>query len=94
LNVGTANGASCSPQLQARVQDALSEQDDYDFIVNGRFKGGYITRRYGDPANGIDAVQLEISQRNYMDEESFAYDVTKAKTLQAIIRRLLEAALR
>ena len=42
----------------------------YDFVANGRFKGGYITRHYGDPANGIDAVQLEISQRIYMDEES------------------------
>jgi len=93
LNIGTANGASCSPQLQARLQDALGAQDDYDFVVNGRFKGGYITRRYGDPANGIDAVQLEISQRNYMDEESFAYDKAKAARLQATIRKLLDAAL-
>jgi len=94
LNIGTASGASCSPQLQARLQGVLAAQDDYDFIVNGRFKGGYITRRYGDPANGIDAVQLELSQRNYMDEESFAYDEGRAERLQAMIRRLLEAALR
>ena len=93
LNLGTANGASCSPQLQARLQGVLAAQDDYDFIVNGRFKGGYITRRYGDPANGIDAVQLEISQRNYMDEDSFAYDGTKAARLQSTVRRLLDAAL-
>jgi N-formylglutamate deformylase len=94
LNVGTANGASCSPQLQARLQGVLAAQDDYDFIVNGRFKGGYITRRYGNPTNGIDAVQLEISQRNYMDEDSFAYNDATAERLQAMIRRLLEAALR
>ena len=94
LNVGTASGASCSPQLQARLQRVLAAQGDYDFVVNGRFKGGYITRRYGDPANGIDAVQLEISQRNYMDEDSFTYDEAKAERLQAMIRRLLETALR
>jgi len=93
LNIGTANGASCSPQLQGRIERALAAQDDYGFVVNGRFKGGYITRRHGDPANGIDAVQLEISQRNYMDEASFGYDEAKAERLQAMIRHLLEAAL-
>jgi N-formylglutamate deformylase len=93
LNIGTANGASCSPQMQARLQGVLDAQNDYDFVINGRFKGGYITRHYGDPANGIDAVQLEISQRNYMDEESFEYDEAKAWRLQAMVRRLLLVAL-
>jgi N-formylglutamate deformylase len=93
LNLGTANGASCSPALQARLEAVLSAQDDYDFVANDRFKGGYITRHYGDPGRGIDTVQLEISQRNYMDEESFEYDEWKANRMQAVIRRLLEAAL-
>lgn len=93
LNLGTANGASCPPDLQARLQAVLAAQDGYDFIVNGRFKGGYITRHYGDPGNGIDAVQLEISQRIYMDEDSFAYDEAKATSAQHVIRRLLEATL-
>ncbi len=93
LNIGTANGASCSPALQARLASVLAAQDDYDFVVNGRFKGGYITRRYGDPANGIDAVQLEISQRNYMDEDSFVYDDAKAQRLQATVRGMIDAAL-
>ncbi len=93
LNLGTANGASCSPQLQSRLEGVLTAQDEYDFIANGRFKGGYITRHYGDPAGGIDAVQLEISQRIYMDEHTFAYDDAKAERAQAIIRQLLQAAL-
>ncbi|HEY0660480.1 MAG TPA: N-formylglutamate deformylase, partial [Lysobacter sp.] len=73
LNLGTAAGASCSPALQARLEAALAAQSRYDWVANGRFKGGYITRHYGDPAHGIDAVQLEISQRIYMDEATFAY---------------------
>lgn len=93
LNLGTAGGSSCSPQLQARLDAALAAQDRYDHVVNGRFKGGYITRHHGDPANGIDAVQLEISQRIYMDEVSFAYDQDKAIGAQQMIRELLEAAL-
>ena len=93
LNLGTAGGASCAPALQARLEGVLAAQDGYDFVVNGRFKGGHITRHYGDPANGIDAVQLEISQRCYMDEDSFAYDEAKAMRLQDVIRKLVESVL-
>ncbi len=94
LNLGTANGASCAPALQARLEGVLSAQSHYDWVHNGRFRGGHITRHYADPANGIDAVQLEISQRIYMDEETFSYDADKAAEAAKLIRRLLEAALR
>ena len=93
LNLGTAGGTSCSPEVQQRIEQALGAQDRYDFVVNGRFKGGHITRHYGDPANGVDAVQLETSQRTYMDEDSFAYDEVKAAGVQRVIRSLVEAAL-
>ncbi len=93
LNLGTAGGASCSPELQARLESVLAGQGSYDFVVNGRFKGGYITRHYGDRDNGVDAVQLEISQRIYMDEESFEYDELKAAQAQTVIRALLDNAL-
>ena len=93
LNLGTANGASCSPRLQARLEAVLSAQPGYDWVANGRFKGGHITRHYGDPARGIDAVQMETSQRNYMDEDSFEYDQGKAARLQVVLRNLIEAAM-
>ncbi len=90
FNLGTVGGASCSPQLQQRLTGILEAQHEYTFVVNGRFKGGYITRQYGDPGNGIDAIQLELAQCNYMDEDSFSYDETKAPSLHALTRRLLE----
>ena len=93
LNLGTANGASCSPSLQARIEQVLSAQADYDWVANGRFKGGHITRHYADPGNGIQAVQLELSQRTYMDEDSFDYDEARAARLQALLRDLLAIAL-
>lgn len=93
LNLGTANGRSCAPGLQTRLEAVLGAQSRYDWVANARFKGGYITRHYGDPNHGIDAVQLEISQRIYMDEQSFDYDETKARLTQNLIRRLLETAL-
>ncbi len=93
LNLGTADGTTCAPEVQARIERALATQDRYDYIVNGRFKGGHITRHYGDPAKGIDAVQLETSQRTYMDEDSFEYDEQKATDAQRVIKSLVEAAL-
>lgn len=93
MNLGTAAGTSCSPALQQRLEAVLAGQEEFDSVVNGRFKGGHITRHYGDPASGIEAVQMETSQRAYMDEASFAYNEAKAARAQALIRRLLETTL-
>jgi N-formylglutamate deformylase len=93
LNVGTSSGASCAPALQARLESVLSAQSDYSWVANGRFKGGYITRHYGRPAEGVDAVQLELAQKNYMDEDSFEYDEARATRLLPTLRALLDAAL-
>ncbi|MET0756240.1 MAG: N-formylglutamate amidohydrolase, partial [Pseudoxanthomonas sp.] len=89
LNLGTAGGTSCSAALQSRLEAVLQSQDRHDFVVNGRFKGGYITRQYGDPAQDIQAVQLEISQRIYMDEDGFEWDPAKAARTQVVLRELL-----
>ena len=89
FNLGTADGASCGAALQGRLQASLASQSRYSSVVNGRFKGGYITRHYGRPESGIDAVQLELAQLNYMDEDSFAYDEAKASLLQETLQRLL-----
>lgn len=93
MNLGTADGSSCSPGLQERLEAVLAAQDEYDFVVNGRFKGGHITRHYGDPVAGVEAVQMETSQRAYMDEETFEYDEAKAARAQVLLRRMLEAVL-
>ncbi len=93
LNIGTASGTSCAAATQSRIEIVLHAKNRYGGVVNGRFKGGYITRRYGDPGNGIDAVQLEIAQRIYMDEETFEYDDALAVNAQQVIRALIEAAL-
>jgi len=93
FNLGTADGASCSSALQQQLIEVLQSQRDYSFVVNGRFKGGYITRHYGDPGEHIDAVQLELAQCNYMDEISFAYDETRAAKLQHVLHALLACCL-
>lgn len=93
FNLGTAAGASCSAALQKRLQTSLESQTRFGFAVNGRFKGGYITRHYGDPAAGVQAVQLELVQLNYMDEASFDYDEAKAVDVQALIGKMLRICL-
>jgi len=93
FNLGTAGGASCAEPLQRKLQQRLEQQSRFSVDVNGRFKGGYITRHYGNPAAGVQAVQLELAQVNYMDEESYTYDAEKAALVQALIAELLEASL-
>jgi len=93
LNVGTSSGMSCTPELQARLEAVLAAQSQYSWVANGRFKGGYITRHYGNPGAGVDAVQLELVQRNYMDEDSFEWDESRATRLLPTLRALIDAAL-
>ena len=93
FNLGTAAGKSCAPSLQQKLEGVLAAQGKYTWIVNGRFKGGYITRNYGAPAQSIDAIQLELAQVNYMDEDRFAYDDAIAQPTASLIRSLLETAL-
>ena len=93
LNIGTAGGSSCATPTQQRIEAALAGQFHYSWVTNGRFKGGYITRHHGRPQDHVEAVQLELAQLNYMDEDSFAFDDAKASRLQPVLRSLLEAAL-
>src|SRR6185437_7421090 len=83
----------CRISTWARRQACLEMQTEFTVAVNGRFKGGYITRHHGRPDAGVQAVQLELAQLNYMDETSFAYDETRAPAVQALIERLLRLCL-
>lgn len=93
LNLGTADGASCSPDLARRLSAVLDAQDGYSHVVNGRFKGGYITRQYGQPDKGVHAVQLELAQRTYMDEESFHWQPERAEMVTPILSALLRVCI-
>jgi len=90
LNVGTADGRSCGAATARRIADALSAQRRFSFVVDGRFKGGYITRHYGDPALRVEAVQLEIAQSAYLLEARRPrFDAALAAPLIAALHRLL-----
>ncbi|MEP6548769.1 MAG: N-formylglutamate deformylase [Gammaproteobacteria bacterium] len=91
LNVGTADGRSCSPAVSDRIVAALSAQSQFSFVVNGRFKGGYITRHYGNPAAGIDAVQMEVAQCAYLVESRTPpFDAVRAQSLKTLLCSVLE----
>jgi N-formylglutamate deformylase len=93
LNFGTADGASCAADLTARVTEIARGDGGFTVAVNGRFKGGHITRHYGRPELGIHAVQLEMCQSTYMDETPpFAYRPDRAGQVQPVLRAMLQAA--
>ena len=94
LNLGTANGASCSPVLAEQLLVIGQSAQGYTAVLNGRFKGGHITRQYGNPEQGIHAVQLEMTQSSYMQESwPFDYLPEVAAGVQPHVRRMLEAVL-
>lgn len=92
LNLGSNNSASCIRSIESAVA-AVANTSSYSNVVNGRFKGGYITRHYGDPENKCHALQLEIAQRAYMDEASGVFDDAKATRLRDTLSKMLQSYL-
>lgn len=94
LNIGTASGLAADASITDAVAAACRDVPGVSSVVNGRFKGGYITRHYGQPADHVHAVQLEKCQSLYMQEVApFAYDVDKAAAIQPVLARMVGAAL-
>ncbi|HRI18251.1 MAG TPA: N-formylglutamate deformylase [Burkholderiaceae bacterium] len=94
LNLGTASGASCSPVLREALAAVLAGQKRFTQVVDGRFKGGTITRRYGQPQQGVHAVQLEMAWRCYMPEAPpYEIDPARAEEVQPVLRALLQTML-
>lgn len=94
FNYGTSSGASADADLTRRSFAAFESAEGYSAVLNGRFTGGYITRTYGDPANGIHALQLEQSQITYMNEAyPFDYRPDLADKVKPVLAECLEALL-
>jgi len=94
LNIGTADGASAAPCITEAVASAAARAPGVSHVVNGRFKGGYITRRYGRPDDHVHAVQLEMVQKLYMREAPpYDYDQARAAAIQPVLRDMVASAL-
>jgi len=92
LNLGTADGASCAASIQRIAHGFIGNAPGFTHVVNGRFKGGYVTRHYGRPAQGVHALQLEIAQACYMDElPPYPWQAERAAALVDVLRRLVDA---
>ena len=94
LNLGTASGTSCAASLRGRLVQVLQSQGDFTQVVDGRFKGGHITRCYGRPAAGWHAVQLEMCWSTYMEEAPpFQLDPGRVARLTPVLQALAGALL-
>ena len=94
LNLGTGGGTTADVELIRRVALVARDAGGFSHVVDGRFKGGYITRAYGRPEEDCHAVQLELGQRTYMsDRPPYGLDRALADGLRPVLRRMLETAI-
>ena len=92
INLGTNDGQSCASDLAALLIETAGEAEAYSSVLNGRFKGGYTTRHYGRPADGMHAVQLELAQLTYMDEDPpYAFRDDLAAAIRPVLQSVLQA---
>jgi len=94
LNLGTVNASSCAPSLRQRCADVLAAQTQLSSVIDGRFKGGYITRQYGRPAHGCHAIQMEMTWSSYLDESRPQHwDPLRAEPARRVLQGLIETLL-
>jgi formiminoglutamase len=91
FNIGTNDGKSCAPAIERATRDICAGATGSTHVVNGRFKGGWTTRHYGRPGDGVHAIQMELTQATHLESEAlpFAYSVQKAPRLQVYLRAIL-----
>lgn len=91
LNLGSADSLACDESISRQLLAVLRDSPQFTFADNGRFKGGYITRHYGEPGARIHAVQMEIAQICYMSEyPDFRFSEERAEHLRKLLRRMIE----
>jgi N-formylglutamate deformylase len=92
LNIGTNEGRTCAPAMEAAVACRCADAQGYTSVLNGRFKGGWSTRHYGRPETGVHAIQMELAQSTHLAAEAppFAWDDGKAARLRPHLRAVLE----
>lgn len=90
LNLGTNEGTTCAPEIQHEAYQ-ICARSGYSTVLNGRFKGGWTTRHYANPQNGVHAFQMETAQSAYLEQEQapWTYDETKAKKLRPVLTQIL-----
>jgi formiminoglutamase len=91
FNIGTNSGSSCCPEIESAVQGICAGAGDYSAVSNGRFKGGWTTRHYGEPGRGFHAIQMELAQSSYMlERDPWSYADDKAAKLRVILAEILQ----
>jgi len=89
LNLGSNGGRSAATSLVTSVGGLLGEAG-FTLVVDGRFKGGYITRHYGSPECHVHALQLEMAQSAYMNEDPPQWRDALARPMQDVLRGLVQ----
>ncbi|MDA3859372.1 MAG: N-formylglutamate deformylase [Roseovarius sp.] len=91
FNIGTNMATTCAPEIEAATQDICAAAEGYTSITNGRFKGGWTTRHYGRPAEGLHAIQMELAQSTYLCAEAapWSYDEDRAARLRLHLKTIL-----
>ena len=91
FNIGTNLGTTCAPEIETITQDICAAAEGYSSITNGRFKGGWTTRHYGRPADGVHAIQMELAQNSYLLKEAapWSYDAPKAERLRVHLAEIM-----
>ncbi len=92
MNIGTDGGATCAAEIES-IAHEFADSSPYSTVLNGRFRGGWTTRHYGQPEQHQHAIQMELAQSTYLSAETapWQFDARKAGRLRPWLRDILTA---
>ncbi|MCP4317223.1 MAG: N-formylglutamate deformylase [Hyphomicrobiales bacterium] len=93
FNIGDNEGTTCAPDITRIVADICGGAEGYTSVLNGRFKGGWTTRHYGQPHTGVHSIQMELTQKSHLKQEvhPYALDPAKSERLRVVLGDILSS---
>ena len=86
FNIGTNGGLTCDPAIEAACLESCAATGR-THVLNGRFRGGWTTRHYACPSDGLHAIQMELAQSSYLVQEVMPSDLDPVRS--TLLRRQL-----
>ncbi|HNP20154.1 MAG TPA: N-formylglutamate amidohydrolase [Fulvivirga sp.] len=92
LILGDNDGKTAHPSLSKSALENL-EKSGLEVRHNTPFKGGHLTRYFGQPHNNQHGLQLEMTKVNYMDDQEVNYHTQRAEKIRTMLKEVFQGLL-
>jgi N-formylglutamate deformylase len=86
---GTRQRTTAAPAV-IDAAERVAQRFHFGVAHDEPYRGGHTTVRYGRPAAGIHAIQIELNRRLYMDEQTLSQKPNEFRIMRSFCRALVQ----